>query len=592
MTLRSRILIASLLIIVLPLLIMTWLINREVGNQLSREYEGRVSTLNEVIRADLQGQRLDIGNRLRFLKQRLAADNRFRLGAVAGREEESAYVKDLAHDAMTLMGFSLLEIQGPAGEIISSGHFPNEFNCPGLIGSSAFDFTESASGAAISPRDMFLVQARRAQGPFLALACLDSLRLGGKLFILTGGIEIDEHYLAQLARGDELAVSLIYPNTVISSSGNLAQRLNRGSFFEDDSLRVALPEADYSTRRIGLPFAKQAGVAQHRWTQSVLLVSSPRAPLTALLRRLGVWFAWVALAAGTGSLLLAFWFSSRISRPLADLARKTDAMDLEDLRIDFDGSRQDEVGALARVLDRMTKRLRTNVARLREAERSATLGEMARQVNHDIKNGLVPMRNVFRHLVQEAETNPTAVGQIVQARKRVIEESIDYLDGLAKNYARISSRPAREMCDVGGIVNYVVLAMSGYPNIEFDCQLAGKLPRVMADPISLRRVIENIVRNGCESMTENGGRIDIALDAKADDDDVAGVQLVIGDRGPGIAPGDLEKVFDDFYTTKRSGAGLGLSIVRRLVSDFGGSISVANRPGRGAKFTVWLPGAE
>jgi signal transduction histidine kinase len=590
MTLRSRILIASLLMIVLPLLIMTWLINREVGTQLSREYEARVATLKEIIQGDLTSQSQDIKSRMALLKIRLADDNRFRLGAVAGQEQESAYVKNFAEEAMMLMGLSLLEIQDPTGKIISSGHFPNAFDCPGLVGPGAFHFDDAVAHDQLSLRDLFLVQARNAEGPFLAMACVDSLYLSGKRFQLIGGMEIDSQFLERLARGDDLAVSLIYPNTVISSSNELAQRLRQGSILQDDSLRVTLPEVDYSTRKITLPFALTVTDQRQAWTAAVLLVSSPRQPLNTLLRRLGGWFTWVALAAGTGSLLLAFWFSNRISRPLAELARKTDAVDLEDLRIGFDGNRRDEVGALARVLDKMTRRLRQNVSRLREAERNATLGEMARQVNHDIKNGLVPMRNVFRHLVQEADTNPAGVGQVVKARRRVIEESISYLEGLAKNYARISSRPAQELCDLGSIVDQVVMAMSGYAGVAFNCYTAGELPGVLADPISLRRVVENIVRNGCESLGEDGGKIEIDLKSKLDDD-AMGIQLVICDTGPGIAPGDLGKVFDDFYTTKRSGAGLGLSIVRRLVSDFGGTITAANRPGRGAKFTIWLPAA-
>ena len=96
------------------------------------------------------------------------------------------------------------------------------------------------------------------------------------------------------------------------------------------------------------------------------------------------------------------WLSSRISRPLSELARKTSEIDLDRLDQSFESERTDEIGALSRLLGGMTERLRTSSARLREAERRAAVGDLARQVNHDIKNGLAPIRNVLRHLSQVA----------------------------------------------------------------------------------------------------------------------------------------------------------------------------------------------
>src|SRR5437867_5539056 len=106
------------------------------------------------------------------------------------------------------------------------------------------------------------------------------------------------------------------------------------------------------------------------------------------------------------ALVVAAWLSSRVSRPLRDLARKTSEIDLDRLDQSFESDRPDEIGALSRLLGAMTERLRVGSARLREVERRAAVGDLARQVNHDIKNGLAPIRNVLRHLSQVGRQDP------------------------------------------------------------------------------------------------------------------------------------------------------------------------------------------
>src|SRR5207245_6862638 len=129
--------------------------------------------------------------------------------------------------------------------------------------------------------------------------------------------------------------------------------------------------------------------------------------------------------------LLAGWLSLRISRPLTALAEQTARIDMDRLDVAFSSDRRDEIGALTRLLGAMTERLRAGAARLREAERRVAMGDLARQVNHDIKNGLIPIRNVFRHLAQVAREQPERLGAVVAERQETAESSVTYLAGLA-----------------------------------------------------------------------------------------------------------------------------------------------------------------
>src|SRR2546430_15360605 len=114
--------------------------------------------------------------------------------------------------------------------------------------------------------------------------------------------------------------------------------------------------------------------------------------------------------------------------------------------------RSDEIGALSRLLGAMTERLRAGAARLREAERRLAMGDLARQVNHDIKNGLIPIRNVFRHLGQAAGDSPDRLAAAFRDRQATVEASISYLENPASNYPRPYPQPAGESCDVDAVV--------------------------------------------------------------------------------------------------------------------------------------------
>ena len=135
--------------------------------------------------------------------------------------------------------------------------------------------------------------------------------------------------------------------------------------------------------------------------------------------------------------MLAVWVSSRISRPLADLAEKTAVLDLDRLDVAVRrGHRRSRT--LSRLLGELTSRLRTSTARVREAEHRATVGDLARQVNHDIKNGLIPLRNVMRHLSEVQRDDPAALAAVYAERRQTVDSSIAYLETLATSYARLS----------------------------------------------------------------------------------------------------------------------------------------------------------
>jgi len=299
------------------------------------------------------------------------------------------------------------------------------------------------------------------------------------------------------------------------------------------------------------------------------------------------WFLAAGAATIALALALAAWTASRVSSPLLELAGKTARLDLDRLDVEFDTEGEGEIGALSRLLHELTLRLRTGMTKLREAERRATVGDLARQLNHDVKNGLIPVRNAFRHLAQVARDHPDRLPALLLERQGNIEAGISYLENLARNYARLTPALDRQPGDLNGTVRDVVQGMTGAE--EFRMDLAPALPSVAADPLVVRRILENLLSNAVDSLDSGKGAVTVTTSSVNGDGRT--VRLVVADQGKGMTEGELERAFEDFYTTKPGGTGLGLSIVRRLVLDLNGSLRVETAPGSGTRFIIDLPAA-
>jgi signal transduction histidine kinase len=590
--LRSRILAASGVLILVPLLVLAFGMRSEMRRRLTEQYTARVQALMDIIVADLADTGGDVAARLHALKREIADDNRFRLAAVDGHADQRPYLLDYAGNAMTLMGLKMLQIQDRSGRILSSGHYRNEFDrleptLPRLLG-------RTVDGSA-------LVSARRPEGPFLALATLDSLWLAGERYDLIGGIEVNAAFLDAMTHDRELAVSIVYSGGAISTDPGLQARLTGIGLAGLQRPELNLGRRDYFVLARDLPFIPPSFAPQRRLESARIIVTHPVAPLQALLRSLYLWLALALLATLAGSLILAFWLSARISRPLAELARQTAGLDLDRLEADFATDRKDEVGTLSRFLAAMTDRLRLGVIRLREAERRATLGELARQVNHDIRNGLTPIRNVLKHLTEIAAERPDRLADVFLERRQTLDAGLAYLEDLATHYARLSPRQRRQSCDLNRSVREALTDLPADPQVSVVLNLDASVPAVWADPIGLRRILENLLRNAQESFQDRKGILTISTwpgaspppqGKESDGPSPGDVILTVADTGCGIPLEIQDRIFADFFTTKSHGTGLGLSIVRRLVSDCEGSIRVESRPGQGTTFTIVFPAAE
>ena len=144
---------------------------------------------------------------------------------------------------------------------------------------------------------------------------------------------------------------------------------------------------------------------------------------------------------------------------------------------------------------------------MREAERRATVGDLARQINHDIKNGLIPLRNVMRHLAQVERDEPAALPVVFDERRPTIDSSIAYLETLATSYQRLSRPLDRRECDLNALITDVVRAAQAHGDVEFGTDLSMNLPSVLRRPLAIRRILENLTANAVDSLQSKPGRV-------------------------------------------------------------------------------------
>jgi len=554
MSFRTRLFLGFVLAVLVPLGLLAAGVRRELDRRLTADYRARVDGAVQAIRADLARESWSIQGRLGALGAQLASDNRFRQAVVQGDPRARPYLLDWARYAIRQAGLTVLQLQDSTGRVLSSGHFRQEFD---LVRPELPRFLSATGGWPA------LARVRTPEGPILALVRSDSFTVAGRRFTLVGGVGAESRFPGRLPGDSAFAVRL-----AIADADSVAAAAGT-----EIAAQLPIPF-------LGLPPDTIPGTAR-------LVVTQSAGTLVELRRSIDRWFLAALLVTAVVALALAAWLSSRISRPLTRLAEQTAAIDLDRLDQDFSSDRGDEVGALSRLLGAMTARLRAGAARLREAERRVAMGDLARQVNHDIKNGLVPIRNVLRHLDQVAHDRPDALAEIFAERRSTLESSVTYLDALARNYARLSPAPAVEPCDVNALVAGLMSAGGAAGVVRTD--LAEELPTVSVDRLMLRRVLENLVGNALESLDgREDGSVTVRTERIAEGS--RGVRITVADTGRGMTKAELDHAFDDFFTTKAGGTGLGLSIVRRLVLDLGGTLRIDTEPGAGTRAVVELPG--
>lgn len=228
-----------------------------------------------------------------------------------------------------------------------------------------------------------------------------------------------------------------------------------------------------------------------------------------------------------------------------------------------------------------------DVTALASAQRVLAWGEMARQVAHEIKNPLTPMRLGVQHLRRAFRDGRSDFAQVLDTNVSRVLAEIDRLDGIARAFSRYGTAPevraAPSPVDVGRVAADVVALerLGSEGTVRWVLEVPGAEAVALAEAEELAKVLLNLLENArlAEART-----VTVSVSATA-----AEVQVAVADDGVGIAPEVLARVFDPHFSTRTSGSGLGLAISRRLVEGWGGTIALESAPGVGTTARLALP---
>lgn len=285
----------------------------------------------------------------------------------------------------------------------------------------------------------------------------------------------------------------------------------------------------------------------------------------------------------------------RFTRPIAALsiaARRVAGGDFT-IRVPT-ARRHDEVGALAEAFNEMTAKLgrtRQLETQLHEAEKGAVVGRLASAIAHEIRNPLNYINLTLDHLrsdfapddPQKRVTFERLANQLKAEVVRINTHISDFL-----NYSRplrLEFRPLNLRSEAEDALRMIEV-QAAETGIETRIEEKGKVPEVMADQSALRSVFTNLLINSIQAMDGDGGIVAIVLTS---DETNQRALVEVTDTGRGIAPEDISKLFEPYYSTKETGTGLGLAIVKKVIDDHGGTITVTSKQGSGTTFAITLP---
>jgi signal transduction histidine kinase len=305
---------------------------------------------------------------------------------------------------------------------------------------------------------------------------------------------------------------------------------------------------------------------------------------------------WVILGAFSFGVVICFLLLAvllvLVERPLEDLKRTIDRVRRDDLtaRVEF-ARRTDDIGQLGRQFNQMVEQLERNRSEIEElhrremgrAEHLATLGELAAGLAHEIRNPLAGIAGVVDVMGKELPADSPSRAVLVDVQNEIVHIQNILNDLLS--YAR-PRPPTFHPADLNTTVEQAVLLARQQVRtrpIQVLYTPAPNLPMVVHDPALIQQVVLNLLLNGIQAIPQQGT---VEVDLSPEDN---GVLVCVKDNGRGIPPEALAKIFKPFFTTRKEGTGLGLSLASGIVQSHGGTIEVRSTIGQGAQFRIHLP---
>ncbi len=284
--------------------------------------------------------------------------------------------------------------------------------------------------------------------------------------------------------------------------------------------------------------------------------------------------------------VLAYFLSSYITQFLKSITDKITEtrFNQKNEKINLEDSSR-EIALLVHAYNAMVDELEESASKLAQSEREQAWREMAKQVAHEIKNPLTPMRLTVQSFQRKFNANDPEIQQKMADYSNTLIQQIDTMSSVASAFSNFASMPAQQN-ETLNVVNVVQLTLDIFNEdyIQFKSE-EDKIITVM-DRTQLIRVVTNLVKNAIQAIPESQAEKSVEVLVKKEENQVL---ISVKDNGTGIEGDHLDRIFEPKFTTKNSGMGLGLGIIKNIIENYNGTITFETAAGKGTVFCVFLP---
>ncbi|UCE07035.1 MAG: HAMP domain-containing protein, partial [bacterium] len=282
------------------------------------------------------------------------------------------------------------------------------------------------------------------------------------------------------------------------------------------------------------------------------------------------------------SLMVSYRISKKITQPIEQLTTATYEIGKGNLSYRVDLSGQDEFALLTASFNRMVKELSENQKKIIELEKMATWQQLARRLAHEIKNPLTPIQLMAQQMRDSYRGDDPSFQKTLTKCHEIIDEEVESLKKLVREFSDFARLPEFqiEQQSLNPLINTI---KELYQQNNLRVELAEHEVVFKFDHEYLKRSLINLVENAIAASSDESPIL-----LKVDDKENH-IEIVVADQGEGIAPEHHEKIFEPYFSTKRTGVGLGLPIVKKIIEEHQGKINVISTKGKGTTVKITLP---
>ena len=299
---------------------------------------------------------------------------------------------------------------------------------------------------------------------------------------------------------------------------------------------------------------------------------------------LGSFFMLISIVAVGIAYLISLFISGNITKPVLELSNGAKQIAKGNNKLYIERRSDDEIGVLVDAFNFMAKQLDENQKFMFQKQKLEAWNEMARRIVHEIKNPLTPIRlsaERMRKLVIEG--NPNMNNAVITGSETIVKE-VNSLLKLVSDFNDFARMPEKreELTSLNKLIDDTILLFNNYEDVKFEFIKNENLPYIMVDRSLVRQALNNIINNSIHAINENG-----LIIITSSLDESGSYQIVkIKDDGPGVSPDNLAKIFEPGFTLKKSGTGIGLAIVEKIILEHNGKIYCNSSINEGTEFVL------